>query len=81
VHRVGQSNGQCGHDVLLNKVKNSAGVMALTFNSWDRLKSFTLWVVMNWLTDATVVWQFGTMVLHKNILLLNVILILKFLTK
>jgi hypothetical protein len=50
--------------------------MALTFNSWDRLKSFTLWVVMNWLTDATVVWQFGTMVLHKNILLLNVIFIL-----
>jgi len=53
VHGLGQSYGQCGHDLRLTKVKNSAGVVAFTFSSGVHLMSFTLCVTMNWLLDAT----------------------------
>src|SRR5665647_570021 len=46
VHRVGQTNGQCSHGQFLNSFKKSAGVMACTFSSGTRRKSFTLWVTM-----------------------------------
>ena len=53
MHGLGQSYGQCGHDLRLTKVKNSADVVAFTFSSGVRLMSFTLCVTMNWLLDAT----------------------------